>query len=127
MQRSAFYLPLFASMIIKYTISNHISSPSSLLEIFGSAPGALFLKTNHPKKYQVSKRYKKQVFINWFMWTQFPLTIRDRVVRKNLPLLSSFLRFDRECSELGPSLITKAGSAPVLYQQYKIMTSKTFH
>ena len=34
------------------------------------------------------------------------------MVRKNLPLLSSFLRFDRKCSELGPTLITKAGSAP---------------
>ena len=30
---------------------------------------ALFLKRNHPKKYQVSKSffYKKQAFINWFM------------------------------------------------------------
>ena len=35
---------------------------------FLDPPLALFLKTNHPKKYQVSKRffYKKQVFINWF-------------------------------------------------------------
>ena len=32
--------------------------------------------------------------------------------RKKLPLLSSFLRFDRKCSELGSPLITKAGSAP---------------
>ena len=32
--------------------------------------------------------------------------------RKNLPLLSSFLRLERKCSELGPPLITKAGSAP---------------
>ena len=37
------------------------------------------------------------------------------MVRKNLPLLSSFLRFDRKRSELGPALITKAGSAPVDY------------
>ena len=42
----------------------------------------------------------------------FVLIIRDWVVRKNLPYLSSFLRFDRKCSELGPPLITKAGSAP---------------
>ena len=34
------------------------------------------------------------------------------MVRKNLPLLSSFLRFNMKCSELGPPLITKAGSAP---------------
>ena len=36
---------------------------------FPDPPLALFLKRNHPKKYQVSKRffYKKQVFINWFM------------------------------------------------------------
>ena len=34
------------------------------------------------------------------------------MVRKNLPLLRSFLRFDRKCSEFGPPLITKAGSAP---------------
>ena len=40
------------------------------------------------------------------------MTIRDGVVRKNLPLLSSFLRLDKKCSELGPRLITKAGSAP---------------
>ena len=40
------------------------------------------------------------------------MEIRDRVVRKNLPLLSSILRFDRKCSELGPPVITKAGSAP---------------
>ena len=46
------------------------------------------------------------------METQFLLTLRDRVVRKNLPLLSSILRFDRKCSELGPPIITKAGSAP---------------
>ena len=32
------------------------------------------------------------------------------MVRINLPFLSSFLRFDRKCSELGPPLITKAGS-----------------
>ena len=36
------------------------------------------------------------------------------MVRKNLPLLSSFLRFDRKCSELGPPLIMKAGSAPAI-------------
>ena len=35
------------------------------------------------------------------------------MVIKNLPLLSSFLRFDRKYSQLGPPLITKAGSAPV--------------
>ena len=29
------------------------------------------------------------------------------MVSKNLPLLSSFLKFDRKCSELGPPLITK--------------------
>ena len=34
---------------------------------FLDPPLALFLKRNHPKKYQVNKRYKKQVFINWFM------------------------------------------------------------
>ena len=36
---------------------------------FPDPPLALFLKRNHPKKYQVSKRffYKKQVFTNWFM------------------------------------------------------------
>ena len=36
---------------------------------FPDPPLALFLKRNHPKKYQVSKRffYKKQVFINWFI------------------------------------------------------------
>ena len=34
------------------------------------------------------------------------------MVRKNLPLLSSFLRFDRKFSELGPPLITKAQPAP---------------
>ena len=34
------------------------------------------------------------------------------MVRKNVPLLSSFLRFDRKCSELGPPLISEAGSAP---------------
>ena len=34
------------------------------------------------------------------------------MIRKNLPLLSSFLIFDRKCSELGPPLITKAGFAP---------------
>ena len=37
------------------------------------------------------------------------------MVRKNLPILSSFLRFDRKCSELSPPLITKAGSAPDYY------------
>ena len=59
---------LFASMIMKYTISNHISSPPPFSK-FPDPPLALFLKRNHPKKYQVSKRffYKKQVFINWFM------------------------------------------------------------
>ena len=34
------------------------------------------------------------------------------MVRKNLPLLSSFLTLDRKRSELGPPLTTKAGSAP---------------
>ena len=34
------------------------------------------------------------------------------MVRKNLRLLRSFLRFDRECSELGPPRMMKAGSAP---------------
>ena len=37
------------------------------------------------------------------------------MVRKNLPVFGSFLRFDRKRSELGPALITKAGSAPVDY------------
>ena len=46
------------------------------------------------------------------MYNQFLLTIRDLVVRKNVPFLSSFLRFDRKCSELDPPQITKAGSAP---------------
>ena len=46
---SAFYLPLFASMIMKYIISNHISSTPSLLEIFGSAPAFAF-KKKQPKK-----------------------------------------------------------------------------
>ena len=41
------------------------------------------------------------------------------MVRKNLPLLSSFLRFDRKCSELGPTLIMKAGSAPVKIKKNK--------
>ena len=97
-----------------YTISNHISSPPSLLEISGSALGFVF-KKKPPKKNQVNKRfffYKKQVFINWFMWTQFLLTVRDWVVSKNLRLLSSLLRSDRKCSELGPPLITKVGSDP---------------
>ena len=73
---------------MKYNISNHVSSP----------PMTLFLKRNHPKKCQVSKRfflwetsfykllYVSSVFFNY----------RDWVVRKNLPLLSSFLRFDRK-------------------------------
>ena len=43
------YLPLFASMIMKYTISNHISSPPSLLKISGAAPGFV-LKKKPPKK-----------------------------------------------------------------------------
>ena len=43
----------FASMIMKYTISNHISSPPSLLEISRSAPGVAF-KKKPPKKYQVN-------------------------------------------------------------------------
>ena len=56
LQRSAFYLPLFASMIMKYTISNHINSPPPFSK-FPDPPLALFLKRNHPKKYQVSKRF----------------------------------------------------------------------
>ena len=55
------------------------------------------------------------------------------MVRKNLPLLSSFLRFDRKCSELGPPLITKTGSAPrnlhfssvIFDQQLKITFRKS--
>ena len=43
---STFYLPLFASMIMKYTIS--YPAPS-LLEISGSAPGFVF-KEKPPKK-----------------------------------------------------------------------------
>ena len=35
------------------------------------------LKRNHPNKFQLSKNfYKKQVFINWFLRTQFLLIIR---------------------------------------------------
>ena len=36
-----------------------------------------FKKKNHPKKYQESKSfiYKKQVFINWFIKTQFLVMI----------------------------------------------------
>ena len=49
LQRSAFYLPLFASMIMKYTISNHIRSPSYLLKVSGPAPGFVF-KKKPPKK-----------------------------------------------------------------------------
>ena len=37
------------------------------------------------------------------------------MVRKNLPLLSSFLRFDRKYSGLSPPLITKGGSTPDIY------------
>ena len=47
---------LFASMIMKYTISNHISSPPPFSK-FPDPPLALFLKRNHPKKYQVSKSF----------------------------------------------------------------------
>ena len=46
---SAFYLPLFAIMIMNYTISNHISSSPSILEISGSSPGFVF-KKKPPKK-----------------------------------------------------------------------------
>ena len=48
------FLPLFASMIVRYTISNHISSPPPFLK-FSDLPLALFLKRNHPEKYRVSK------------------------------------------------------------------------
>ena len=61
------------------------------------------------------------------MQTLFLLTIRDWVVRKNLPLLSSFLRFDRKCSELGPPLITKAGSAPVKGHDYRLVYDPAEH
>ena len=44
---------LFASMIMKYTISNHISSPPPFSK-FPNPPLALFLKRNHPKKCQVN-------------------------------------------------------------------------
>ena len=47
---------LFASMIMKYTISNHISSPPPFSK-FPDPPLALFLKRNHPKTYQVSKLF----------------------------------------------------------------------
>ena len=40
------------------------------------------------------------------------------MIRKNLPLLSSFLRIDRKCSEL-----TKAGSAPAYFNKYLFKTS----
>ena len=55
------------------------------------------------------------------------------MVRKNLHLLSSFLRFDRKCSELGPPLITITGSTPgnlhflsvIFDQQLKITFRKS--
>ena len=103
-------------MIMKYNMSNHISSP----------PLALFLKRNHPKKYQVSKRF-------FFLETSFykllyVSSVSFWVVRKNLPLLTSFLRFDRKCSELGPPLITKAGSAPdtIYFPAHSIFTFDEF-
>ena len=107
---------LFASMIMKYTISNHISSPPPFSK-FSDPPLALFLKRNHPKQYQLSKRFfTRNKFLEIGLCKlKFRLTIRDWLVRKNLRFWSSFLRFDRKCSELGPALITKAGSAPVIW------------
>ena len=67
LQRSAFYLSPFANMIMKYTIYNHISSPPPPFSKFSDPLLALFLKRNHPIKYQVSKRFYKKLFINWFM------------------------------------------------------------
>ena len=48
------------------------------------------------------------------------------MVRKNLPVLSTFLRFDRECSELGPPLITKAGSASGDITEFSVTTHTGF-
>ena len=48
-----FYLPFFASSIMTYTISNHITFPPPFSK-FVNPPLALFLKRNYPKKYQVN-------------------------------------------------------------------------
>ena len=48
------------------------------------------------------------------------------MVRKKLPVLSTFLRFDRECSELGHPLITKAGSASRDITEFSITTQTGF-
>ena len=66
--KDCFLYSSFAGMIMKYTITNHISSPPSLLEISGSGPGFVFKKK--PPKKVLSKEtffYNKQVFLNWFM------------------------------------------------------------
>ena len=48
------------------------------------------------------------------------------MVRRNLPLLSSFLRFDRKCSELDPLLITKVGSTPGLKFWFRCSTKSGY-
>ena len=59
---SAFYISLFASMIMKYTISNHISSPPALLKISGSAPGFVF-KKKPPKKVSIKCYFIRNKFL----------------------------------------------------------------
>ena len=64
---SIFLLLLVWSWSIPY-LTILALSPSFLK--FPDPPLALFLKRNHPKKYQESKRFffnEKQVFINWFL------------------------------------------------------------
>ena len=63
---SIFLFLLVWSWSVLYLTILALSSPFSK---FSDPPLTLFLKRNHPKKYQVSERffYKKQVFINWFM------------------------------------------------------------